>query len=135
MSRSLPILTRLPILTHLRRNFCPSYRLFYLAEASCTIHEDTDYNHGANLNDGKNDQDILYLGSCQSFCRSKYPASTHFTFVTNQFSSPDERNACWCKSSNGQGSKYPAAAGKISGLVPCAGTHDITCQIKYYDVK
>ena len=87
-------------------------------ETSCAIHEDSDYDQGANVNNGMSDQDILYLGSCQSFCRSKYPTSTHFSFVTANVSSANERNACWCKSSGGTVS---TKAGVISGDVPCAG--------------
>ena len=87
-------------------------------DTSCAILEDSDYNLGANVNNGMSDQDILYLGSCQSFCRSKYPASTHFSFVTANVSSANERNACWCKSSGGTAS---TKAGVISGVVPCAG--------------
>ena len=78
---------------------------------------DTNYN-GYDLNNGRNDQEILYLGSCQSFCESKYRATTHYTYITSSFSNIEAQNECWCKSSNA--GAY-AIASMIAGDTSCAG--------------
>ena len=95
-----------------------------VAQPSCTIQEDINYG-GSDLNSGIDDQEILYLGSCQSFCKSKYPASTHYTFVTTGTTWTDGHNTCWCKSSNaGAG----ASAGMIAGDLSCPGNRKQSVQ-------
>ena len=74
------------------------------------------------MNDGIADQELLYLGSCQSFCESKYPSSTHYTLVTPRIGSwhsdTAAYNRCWCKSANGGAG---STTGMIAGETYCAG--------------
>ena len=80
---------------------------------------ETNYD-GNDINDGYTDPKMLYLGSCQSFCESKYPTTTHYTLVTPR-AGPGHtslHNTCWCKSAN---SVVYAYTGMIAGESYCAG--------------
>ena len=82
---------------------------------SCTVKMETNYG-GHNVNNGNNDQKILYLGSCQSFCESKYPTSTHYSYATPR--NADSHNTCWCKRSN---AGAVTSVGVIAGDTSCPG--------------
>ena len=108
---------------------CTQHFSYLLAQTSCTVQLETNYG-GNDLNDGYTDQEMLYVGSCQSFCESKYPSSTHYTLVTPRIGSWSSNtaayNTCWCKSANG-GAGH--TSGMIAGETYCAG---IKCSDKSY---
>ena len=108
---------------------CTQHCLYFSAQTSCTVQLETNYG-GNDLNDGYTDPKMLYLGSCQSFCESKYPSSTHYTLVTPRIVSwsgdPAAYNTCWCKSANGGAG---STTGMIAGETYCAG---MKCSDKSY---
>ena len=98
---------------------CTQHCLYFLAQTSCAVQMETNYG-GYDLNDGIADQEMLYLGSCQSFCESKYPTTTHYSLVTPRLGhdDPSAHITCCCKSAN---SVVYAYTGIIAGETYCAG--------------
>ena len=95
----------------------------HLVQTSCTVQVDTNYN-GYDVNNGHHDHEILYLGSCQSFCESKYPATTHYSYGTSRNSNVNIQNKCFCKSSNAAVGHW---TGVIAGDTSCAGNKREIC--------
>ena len=78
---------------------------------SCEI--DTEYD-GSSLHYQKTYQNDLK--SCQSHCKSNYPAASHFTYHTSNSTWAPGRLTCWCKTSN---APSVFRSGVVSGTINC----------------
>ena len=79
------------------------------------------YPGGTNdLNIGNASPKQYDVASCQSFCKTNYPAAKYFEWVSTASLNHNGHNTCYCKVSNAN--KYAAVyGGTFAGEVDCGG--------------
>ena len=67
-----------------------------------------------NINKAMDDPRQNKAESCQSYCKTNYPAATHFSWVSPSSSWTNGHNRCWCRySTAGRGVKSGTTSGEV----------------------
>ena len=101
---------------------------FAVQPTGCVIEENVAY-PGNDLNDGNNDPRQNDVDSCQSYCKTNYPAATHFEWVSPSHSWTAGHKTCWCKHSN---AGRVVAQGSTSGELICGGRSSTGSPITFW---
>ena len=91
------------------------------SNSNCVIEENIKYDGGGNdLNNGQASPRQNDAASCQSYCKSNYPAANYFEWHSTSSSAYTMHKICYCKATDA--GKSPANwGGTFAGEVDCGG--------------